>query len=386
MKISSIHAAAVRDTTPLGRSNTPQADVEIVHMNPMVSSGSHVGEAERFDPPWSEAICVVILDNGVWGVGLTAHAGFVVPIINDYLGPMLVGENVDSVGDIGALWDLMTTVTAAHIGAAGSTSFAVSAVDLALYDALGKHVALPVYELLGGKAHDAIPCYATGMDVEKSAEFGFTAFKIPCPWGERGNAGIAALVEAVERARSIVGQADLMVDCWAVMDVDQAVDVCAALEPYDLGWVEDYINPEDWAGYGEVRRRTGGIRLAAGERWFTVRPFEQQSAAGNVDVVQPDPLWVGGVTPTVRIADVAERNSVDLAIHCGVNDAYGQHLCFALGANTIGEMYIGASTSLVDSYRSTPGMALPVGGKLVPTDAPGFGIEITLDGIEAATA
>lgn len=350
----------------------------------MVSSGSGRGDKDTFDPPWGEAICVVTFDNGVWGVGLTAHAGFAVPIINEYLAPMLIGQDVESVADIGELWDLTTTVTAAHIGAAGSTSYAISAVDLAMYDALGKSLSLPVYDLLGGPAHAAIQCYATGTNVEKNAGFGFERFKIPCPWLARGAEGVEATVAAVEAARSAVGDAELMIDCWAVMDVDEAVDVCNALEPYDLVFVEDYINPEDWDGYGDVRSRTTA-RLAAGERWFTVRPFEQQASLGTIDVLQPDPLWVGGATPTVRIADVARRHCVDLAIHCAVNDAFGQHLCFALAENVIGEMYIGASTSLAESYRSTPGMAIPVNGVLVPSDAPGFGIEITLDGIEAAT-
>jgi len=168
------------------------------------------------------------------------------------------------------------------------------------------------------------------------------------------------------------------------MDVDQAVALCHALEPYDLAFVEDYIHPGDWDGYGEVRSRTT-VRLAAGERWYTVRPFEQQASKGTVDVLQPDPLWVGGATPTVRIAEIARRHGVDLAIHCGVNDSFGQHLCFALSENVVGEMYIGAATSLAGVYRSTPGMALPENGSLVPSEAPGFGIEITMDGIEAAT-
>ena len=384
MRISSIKAAAVNDTRPLGRSNTPQVDVEIVHMNPMISSGSTRGDKDTFDPPWGEAICVVTLDDGSWGIGLTAHAGFVVPIINDYLAPLVVGQTIESVSDIGEVWDLMTTVAAAHIGAAGSTSYAISAVDLALYDALGKSLGLPVYDLLGGPAREAITCYATGTSVEKNAAFGFERFKIPCPWLARGDEGITATVDAVEQARDLAGGAELMIDCWAVMDVKQAIAVCNALEPYGLTFIEDFINPEDWDGYGEVRQATSA-RLAAGERWFTVRPFEQQASRGNVDVLQPDALWVGGATPTVRIAEVAMQNGVDLAIHCGVNDAFGQHLCFALEPNVIGEMYIGASTSLAESYRSTPGMAVPVGGRLVPSDAPGFGIEITLDGIEAAT-
>ena len=105
-------------------------------MNPMVSSGSRRGAVARFEPPWGEAVCVVTLDDGTWGLGLTAHAGPVVPMINDYLGPLIEREPSGSVADIGELWDLMSTVGAAHLGTGGILSYAISAVDLALYDAL----------------------------------------------------------------------------------------------------------------------------------------------------------------------------------------------------------------------------------------------------------
>ena len=386
MKITSIAAAAIRDTSALGRTHEPSDDVEIEFMNPMASSGSRRGNTERFEPPWGEAVCVVTLDSGVWGIGLTAHAGAVIPLINDYLGPMLVGESVESIEDIAALWDVMATVTAAHIGASGVASYAISAIDLGLYDALGKHHDVPVYDLLGGPARDELTCYATGADVERCASLGFESFKIPCPWRGFTDAGFDEVLEAVDTAREIIGDdADLMIDCWAVMDVEAAIGICEALDTRKIGWVEDYINPEDWSGYHEVRKRAPHRRLAAGERWFTTQPFAQQAAAGTVDVLQPDTLWVGGATPTIRIADIATENSIDLAIHCAANDAFGQHLSYALAANCITEMYVGSATNLADSYRSTPGMATPVDGKLVPSNAPGFGIELTLPAIEAAT-
>ena len=177
-------------------------------MNPMVSSRSGRGDVRRFEPPWGETVCVVTLDTGHWGLGLTAHAGVVVPMINDYLGPLVVDERIESIDDIAEVWDPMSTVAAAHIGAAGAASYAISAIDLALFDALGKHAQQPVYDLLGGGAHDRIAMYATGTDLAKASELGFSAFKIPCPWLEPGPAGVARAVGAVEAARSIVGDAD----------------------------------------------------------------------------------------------------------------------------------------------------------------------------------
>ena len=83
-------------------------------MNPMAGTGSTRGRVERFAPPWPEVICVVTLADGTWGVGMTAHAGPVRPIIADYLAPLLVDQAVEGVDDIAELWDLMARVGSAH--------------------------------------------------------------------------------------------------------------------------------------------------------------------------------------------------------------------------------------------------------------------------------
>ena len=382
--IASVQAAAVRDTTALGRPTTPADDVEFVHMNPMAGTGSTRGRVERFAPPWPEVICVVTLADGTWGVGMTAHAGPVRPIIADYLAPLLVDQTVEGVDDIAELWDLMARVGSAHVGTGGVLSHAMGAVDLALHDALGRREGMPVYDLLGGPAHDAIECYGTGADIDTLVDLGFTRFKIPCPWPASGPVGVESAVAAVTAARSVVGDADLMLDGWAVMDAREAVSVCRAVEAHDLRFVEDIVHPDDVDGYSHLRTATT-VGLAAGERWYGVDVFDHHAAHGNVDVLQPDPLWVGGATAVVRIAAVARRHDVELAIHCGANDGFGQHLCFALAENTLGEMYVGSAQSLVGAYRATPGMALPDAGRLVPADTPGFGLDLTLEAIEAAT-
>ena len=386
MKITSIRCAAVKDPSMLGRTRTPSASTELQFMNPIASMGPGRGRASRFEPPWGEAICMVKFDTGDWGVGLTAHAGVVVPLINDYLGPMILGESVTAVDDIVELWDVMATVLTANIGIGGVASYAISAVDLALYDGLGKRLGAPVFELLGGPACRELDCYATGADVQRLVDFGFTAFKIPCPWPDDSAAAVDRVVAAFDEACSIAGvDAKVMIDCWAVMDVDAAVRIGEALAPSAPWWIEDYVSPQDWTGYAAVRAQLPDARLAAGERWFTHEPFRRHAELGTIDVVQPDPLWVGGATPTVRIAKIAAEHDLDMAIHCAANDAFGQHLAYALKPNTLAEMHIGAATSLADAYRSTPGMAIPVDGVLVPTEAPGFGIELTIDAIEAGT-
>ena len=192
----------------------------------------------------------------------------------------------------------------------------------------------------------------------------------------------------VADARQRIGDdGDLMMDLWSVQDAQHTIELGAVLSQYRLKWLEDFVYPEDWRSYEEVRRRLPEQTLAAGERWYTDRPFQYAAEHRMVDILQPDVLWVGGVTASMKVAAIAEAAGLEIAMHAGCNDACGQHLCYALPGNRWGEMYIGVAPgeNLMDSYRATPGMALPVDGRLVPSDAPGFGIEITLEGIEAAT-
>ena len=388
MKIREIRAAAVKNETPLGRGDGHEARWLKGNdsTNPMSRYGEFTGQSARFKPPWSDVICVVTAEDGTWGMGMSTHAGPVVPIINDYFAPMLAGESVFATE---RMWNMMVRCAGAHLGSSGLASYAVSAVDLALWDLKGKLLGQPVYELLGWPARERIRCYATGNTVEHYLELGFEAIKLGCEWGAAG--GIRALRETealVARTRERIGDdRELMIDFWPVQEAQHTIELGEILRSYRLKWLEDYVFAEDWRSYGEVRRRLPWQTLAAGERWYTDRPFQHAADQRLVDIFQPDALWVGGVTASMKVAAIAESAGVEIAMHAGCNDAYGQHLCYALPGNRWGEFFIGVEPgeSLMDSYRATPGMSLPVDGHLVPSDAPGFGIEITLEGIEAAT-
>ena len=388
MKIREIRAAAVNNVEPLGRGEGLRASWRDAdnNQNPMSRYREFRGAGLRLMPPWSEVICVVTAEDGTWGMGMTTHAGPVIPIINDYFAPLLTGEDALATE---RMWNLMVRCSGALFGAAGIASYAVSAVDLALWDLKGKLLGQPVYALLGGPARDRIRCYATGNDPDTYLDLGFDAIKLCCLNGAAD--GIVALRETealVANARKRVGDdVELMIDCWSVQEAQHTIELGEALRPYRLKWIEDYVYPEDWGSYEEVRRRLPAQTLAAGERWYTDRPFQHAAERRLVDIMQPDALWVGGITASMKVATIAESAGLEIAMHAGCNDAYGQHLCYALPGNRWGEIFIGSppGVSLMDAYRATPGMTLPVDGQLVPSEAPGFGIEITLAGIEAAT-
>ena len=176
MEITSVRAEAVTNPEVLGRSVEGIADwhYQFDHMNPLCTDLRYRGQASRFQPPWGEVMCVVTTNSGVWGLGMGSLAGVTAPLINDYLAPMLSGEPIE---DRERLWEMMTVACGSHFGASGVASYAISAVDLALWDAAGKLADKPVYELLGTTDPQPVRCYATGSDLEWFGELGFEAFR-----------------------------------------------------------------------------------------------------------------------------------------------------------------------------------------------------------------
>ena len=386
--IAEIAAAPLRRPEALGRPQASPASWDPQGlMHPLSNEDAFTGQAERFAPPWGEVVCVVTASDGTFGVGMTSQAGPVVPVINEFFAPMLAGEPALATEK---LWNMMVRSSNSAYGASGLASFAISAVDLALWDLKGKLLGVPVYELIGGPARDRTRCYATGNDLDDLRARGFGAFKLACRVGPAAaTAGIEETERLVAGARSELGpDADIMLDCWPVLHASYAVRLGEALSPYRLTWIEDYAQPDDLAGYADVRRRLPSQMLAAGERWYTDRTFSQVAEQRLVDVLQPDVQWVGGATAVLKIAAIAAAADLELAVHGACNDAYGQHLSHGLPQNHWAEMFVGCGPgeSLMAAWRSTPGMALPTDGWLVPNDAPGFGIDLTRDQLEAAVA
>ena len=274
-------------------------------------------------------------------------------------------------------------------GATGLISYAISAVDCALWDLKGKILKRPVYELLGGPQKEKIFCYASGFDQEWYMELGFKATKLFTPYGPvHGKEGLIKLEELVASTREVIGdKVELMLDAWTGFDVEHTVRVCELMKPYDLKWMEDYIPPEDFVGYETLRQRIPWQTLATGEHWYLPAVFAAAAGRRLVDIFQPDVLWCGGITAAAKICHIAEANGISVIAHGGMNYPYGQHLSFAMPAITWGERSEGVSAPGVplEEMVKLPGTPVIKDGDLVPSDAPGFGLEIDEAWIESVS-
>jgi L-rhamnonate dehydratase len=390
MKIQSIRATMI-DLKPRS-TTTPRVPRQEV--DGFVSPMARYPEFRRTDwaSRWKRTACVVTAEDGTWGLGVTVHGGPVERIINDHLAPVLTGQNALATEK---LWDVMRRMTTAY-GSGGLASYAISAVDLALWDLKGKLLGCPVYELLGGPQKERIPCYASNTDIsygtEQSVawflELGFKAVKVFVREGpESGIAGIGRAEALVARTREQIGdEVELMVDAWTSLDVEYAVRLLEALRPYRIKWLEDYLLPEDLEGYRRVRERAPAAILASGEHWYTIHPFAQAASQGLVDILQPDIAWVGGLSAAVRICHLAEAHGLTVISHAGMNYPWGQHLALAMPAIPMGERSEGVAPPGVplEEMVLLPGTVPIKNGFVRPTDAPGFGLEVTRDWLESA--
>lgn len=389
LRVRSVQAFTIRSDLVGGAgTTTPRrpawtADAEVA--GPMSVYPRYKRLRAAWRPAWPAVGCLVTASDGTWGFGISRYGPPVAEVINGHLGPLLVDEPALATE---RLWDMMARMASPY-GAVGLGAYAISAVDLALWDLKGKVLGRPVWELIGGPSRDAITCYATGNDTDWHMELGFTATKLACAHGPAdGLAGLEANEAMVARARTLVGPSvELMLDCWMALDVEYTVRLAERLRHHGLRWIEDCLPPDDHAGWDTLRARLPGQGLATGEHWYSPLPFAQAAARRSVDVLQPDIGWVGGLTACLKIAHIAEPAGIAVIPHAGMNTPYGQHFGYAMPGSTWGEFFLGTPPGVpLAETRLFPGMAVPVDGRLVPSGEPGFGLGATLDQLDAMRA
>ncbi len=270
-------------------------------------------------------IVEVEADDGTVGIGNAALAPLVTKaLIDQYLKPLLVGQNP---WDIEFLWQHMYRNTMAF-GRKGVGMAAISAVDIALWDLLGKAAKQPVFRLLGGRTKARIPVYAsrlysTGLE-NMAAEAlrykadGYKAMKLRFGWGPTdGAAGMQRNVELVRAVREAVGdEVDVMADAYMGWTLDYAKRMLPLLEPFHLRWLEEPVIPDDVRGYAELRSY-GRVPIAGGEHEFTVYGFRDLLEAHALDYIQFDTNRVGGISQARKICALAEAFSIPVVPHAG---------------------------------------------------------------------
>jgi L-rhamnonate dehydratase len=277
------------------------------------------------------------------------------------------------------VWDQMYRSTL-YYGRKGLALNAISAVDLALWDLLGKQREEPVYALIGGPVRTQIRCYATGPRPEWAVAHGFVGGKLPLVHGPaEGAEGFRKNVERFRAAREQVGpDALLMVDCWMSLDLPYAVKLAHALAPYGLYWIEEAFPPDDYWSYQALRRQVPpGVLVATGEHEATRWGFRLLLEWEGADVLQPDVNWCGGLTELIRIAALAEARGIPVIPHG--SSVYSYHFAATRPDSPFSEFLMMHPTAEGIVPMFTPllqGEPVPVNGIVTVPDTPGFGVTL----------
>jgi galactonate dehydratase len=292
-------------------------------------------------------------------------------------------------GDIQAWWQ--DAYRDAYWRGGAVLTSALSGIEMALWDLKGKALGVPVYELLGGRVRDAVPCYANAWfagartpdefadKAVEAAEWGYSALK----WDPYGSAfrtlstrelrDAMAVVDAV--ADAVRGRVDLIIEAHGRFELPAAQRIAAALEDHDIVWLEEALIPGNLENYARLKERTS-TPLSLGERLYTRWDFREVFATGCADYVQPDVSHAGGIWETRMIGALAELAQTGFAPH-NPSGPVANAATMQLAACTPNFSYLETMATDVAWRRDVAEEASTiVRGVAHVSDAPGLGVDL----------
>ena len=333
----------------------------------------------------------VLSDEDITGLGTIGVGGGTAKyIIDNHLKHLVVGE---SPFNVELLWERMYRSTI-NYGRKGIAVEAISGIDIALWDIMGKKVGQPVYNLLGGKTRDRIQVYASKLyaieidDLLREAEGylkqGFVAMKQRFGYGPRdGAVGMKKNAELVKAVREVVGyEVDLMADAYMGWDLDYSIRMIRMLDQYQLRWVEEPLIPDDIDGYA-VLSASVDTPISTGEHEFTRYGFRELINKRAVSILQPDTNRVGGITEARKVFAMAAGAGLQVTPHAGQMHNY--HLIMSHMNCPISEYFPppeGEPDGNEMFWKVFIGEPTVEDGYVELYDKPGLGLELNQEAIE----
>jgi L-alanine-DL-glutamate epimerase-like enolase superfamily enzyme len=333
----------------------------------------------------------IFTDSGLVGLGNAALAPLVTKTcIDTYLKPLLIGADP---WDIEFLWQQMYRRTIAF-GRKGVGMVSISAIDIALWDLLGKSANQPVYRLLGGRTKQRIPVYASRLysmpldelrlEAQRYKDQGYKAMKLRFGWGPvDGAEGMQRNIELVRTVRDVVGDGiDVMADAYMGWTLDYAKRMLPLLEPFHLRWLEEPVIPDDTRGYKELKAY-GRVPIAGGEHEFTQFGFRDLLEANALDYIQFDTNRVGGISQARKITAMAESFQVPVVPHAG--QMHNFHVVMASLNSPIAEFFPKVDVEVGNElfWYIFDGEPTPVDGYIdLDENKPGLGLTVNEESLQ----
>ena len=343
---------------------------ESVIAHPLAEFDAYKHRRSTWFGEMSAGVVEISTDAGVSGLGFIGggKANAAKVIIDEHFSRLLLGQ---SAFDIERLWEQIYRASVMH-GRRGLAIEALSGIDIALWDILGKAADIPVYKLIGGETKDQLRAYVTGNLTARHIAEGFRDVKLALPHGPSdGEAGLRKNEEMMRRARELVGpDGDIMLDCYMALTVPYTIELVKRLAPYRIHWIEEPLPPDDLDGYRRLKQVLD-VTITGGEHEYTRYGFTRLIEERLVDIVQPDIYRAGGLSELRKIAAMASAHGLPVIPH-GVG-APTYHFVMATPNAPRAEF--------VDIFAQ--GNELMLSGEPVPSkgivtlsDVPGFGYEL----------
>lgn len=294
-----------------------EIELMMVDLKPAVQRSDAIQSFESQETP----IVIIRDSDGAEGVGYSYTIGTggpsVMALLQHTLAPMLIGRDADA---IEGLWRAMLFRThATSVGAI--TSLALAAIDIALWDLRCRRASLPLHTLAGG-AQQSVPLYTTEggwlhietadlvEDALKSKEAGFSGSKIKI-----GRPHLSEDRSRLQAIRAAVGDGyDIMTDANQAFSRSEALKRAKVLEEAGIAWFEEPMPADDVGGHALLAAATS-VPIAIGESLYSLSQFKDYLVQGACSIVQADVARVGGITPWLKIAHMAEAFNVDICPH-----------------------------------------------------------------------
>ena len=314
--------------------------------------------------------------NGVTGIATGFGGQPAAWLIKNHLARFLMGQDSRHINRI---WDQMYRASMPY-GRTGLSVAAISVVDLALWDLVGKIRQEPVYNLIGGLSHDEVSFYCTGPHADAIQDMGFWGAKVPLPHSHyEGKEGIRRNVEYLAAHREKIGpDFPLMVDCYMSLTPCYAIELAEAAKHLNINWWEEVLHPGDLEGYRLIKQAHPTEKWTTGEHEYTKYGFRRLIEERTIDILQPDVMWVGGLTELLKIS--AHASAYDIPVIPHGSGPYSYH--FIASQTQVPHCeYVAASA---DGRSIQPvfgnlftGEQLPKNGVLKISNKPGFGMELS---------
>jgi len=277
-------------------------------------------------------------DAGIEGTGYTVTVGQGGKVIQTVIDTLYLEDlNGRDPFNVREIWKQLYFGKAHWIGRAGATTMAQAAVDIALWDIMSKAAEKPLWQLLGGGNSADVPIYNTHAgwlnfsierltdEARKLLDEGYTTLKMKV-----GKDDIGEDCRRVEAVRNAVGDAvTLMVDANQTWDLRRARQAARLLAEFKLSWLEEPMHPDDVRSHARLSR-TSSIPIALGEHVYTIQAFRDYIEQNAVEIVQADVCRLGGITPFLEVAAVANAFNLKVCPHAGDLMQVHQHMVKAI--------------------------------------------------------